>query len=271
MSQQWRWCMFEIMSGMAYQSKRDPDLLPRSSQLEQRVVKLRANNLRGNIAASAAAQGPPTTSPSSTAQPSSSTGSQLQHPRPTSWPSTSIPEGGSETCSTPSRSEFQWKLCSRIWPPSKRAVSKIGWMVACISLVATILALSPAFKGQTMSQEALDLAKWDARREFIEQCKELMVYIPMHVSQSGSTHSDADLNRPKAKHQPHWNVDKLYGTDYLLRLTWISALWGVRWISCSTAAPRHLRKGEETRQVLGLFAYPCYCSPERRSAFLLSR
>lgn len=74
------------------------------------------------------------------------------------------------TCSTLGFFQTCWKL-----------LSKLSWIAVCITLVTTILALSPAFKSQTISQEALDIAKWDALKEFIEQCKGLVVYIPLHL------------------------------------------------------------------------------------------
>jgi hypothetical protein len=50
-----------------------------------------------------------------------------------------------------------------------------GGVLAFATIVFTVLALAPAFSGQKISKESLDLAKWTAWKEFIEKCNEVVV------------------------------------------------------------------------------------------------
>src|SRR3954462_12422471 len=58
---------------------------------------------------------------------------------------------------------------------SERAIAQLGWIVAISSLAITAIALAPGFMAQRMTGSALDLAKWTALKDFMDQCRLMMV------------------------------------------------------------------------------------------------
>jgi hypothetical protein len=46
-------------------------------------------------------------------------------------------------------------------------------------MIMTIVSLLPGFKGQDLSKKALDLAEWTALKDYIEQCKGILVSLPL--------------------------------------------------------------------------------------------
>jgi hypothetical protein len=57
------------------------------------------------------------------------------------------------------QSQYSWWLIKSKISVSEKAASHLGWAVAFLSLIFTVLALSPAFKSQTAAQKALTLAE----------------------------------------------------------------------------------------------------------------
>ena len=58
---------------------------------------------------------------------------------------------------------------------SNCTIKSFGWIVAFLSLVATVLVISPTFKGQDAAEQALQLAKWTASKDFLEHCEAKLV------------------------------------------------------------------------------------------------
>lgn len=74
---------------------------------------------------------------------------------------------------TPSlRSSLSWKSFRSNMTLSERTSSHLGWAIAFLSVLFTIVALSPAFKSQSMTERALQLAEWTALKDFFEECRE---------------------------------------------------------------------------------------------------
>lgn len=48
----------------------------------------------------------------------------------------------------------------------------LKWLLAILGLLLAVVALSPAFKSQVMTERALQLAEWTALKDFIEECRE---------------------------------------------------------------------------------------------------
>jgi hypothetical protein len=55
---------------------------------------------------------------------------------------------------------------------SEKASAHLGWVIAFLSVLFTVVALSPAFKSHSMTERALVLAEWTALKDFIEECRE---------------------------------------------------------------------------------------------------
>jgi hypothetical protein len=55
---------------------------------------------------------------------------------------------------------------------SEKASAHLGWVIAFLSVLFTVVALSSAFKSQSMTERALKLAEWTAPKDFIEECRE---------------------------------------------------------------------------------------------------
>ncbi|KAF2707914.1 ankyrin [Pleomassaria siparia CBS 279.74] len=70
------------------------------------------------------------------------------------------------------RSSLSWKSIRSTINVSERTSAQLGWAVAFISVLLTIVTLSPAFKSQTLSEKALQLAEWTALKDYIEECRE---------------------------------------------------------------------------------------------------
>jgi hypothetical protein len=70
------------------------------------------------------------------------------------------------------RPSLSWtSIRSRI-SVSERTSAQLGWAVAFLSVLLTIVTLSPAFKSQNLSEKAYRLAEWTALKDFIEECRE---------------------------------------------------------------------------------------------------
>lgn len=57
---------------------------------------------------------------------------------------------------------------------SGKTIANIGWMVVCATMSISFIALAPAFRDQETSDQALRLAKWTAKKDFKEACKDLV-------------------------------------------------------------------------------------------------
>lgn len=58
---------------------------------------------------------------------------------------------------------------------SVEAIAIIGCVVASFSLIITIVALLPSFKGEQLARKELQLAQWTASKEYLQRCEELAV------------------------------------------------------------------------------------------------
>lgn len=96
---------------------------------------------------------------------------------PTPDPTPEEPEPQSVTADTPTsapslRPSLSWKSFRSSLSISEKTSSHLGWAIALLSVLFTIVALSPAFKSQDMSEKALELAEWTALKDYIEECRE---------------------------------------------------------------------------------------------------
>ena len=55
---------------------------------------------------------------------------------------------------------------------SEKTSANLGWTIAFLSVLFTIIALSPTFKSQFLSEKQLKLAQWTALKDYIEECRE---------------------------------------------------------------------------------------------------
>ncbi|KAF1830223.1 hypothetical protein BDW02DRAFT_573274 [Decorospora gaudefroyi] len=79
----------------------------------------------------------------------------------------------SSAASAPSlRPSVSWTSIRSTFTFSEKTSTHLGWVVALVGALFTVVALSPAFKSQGMSQRALELAEWTALKDFIEECRE---------------------------------------------------------------------------------------------------
>ncbi|KAJ4223450.1 hypothetical protein NW759_006085 [Fusarium solani] len=87
---------------------------------------------------------------------------------------------------------------------SVEAIAITGCVVGLLSLIVTIVALLPSFKGEELAIAQLKLAVWAASNEYLQQ--------PKDQSQSGSVSSDCEeaMKRP-AKPPPSVYVSADYG------------------------------------------------------------
>ncbi|KAH7124015.1 ankyrin repeat-containing domain protein [Dendryphion nanum] len=75
--------------------------------------------------------------------------------------------------STPSlRPSLSWKSFRSTISVSEKTSAQLGWAVAFMSVLFTIVTLSPAFRSQASSERALKLAEWTALKDYIEECRE---------------------------------------------------------------------------------------------------
>jgi hypothetical protein len=70
------------------------------------------------------------------------------------------------------RSNVSWKSFRTTFSLSEKKTAHLRWLVALISVLLTIVALSPAFRSQDLSERALRLAEWTALKDYIEECRE---------------------------------------------------------------------------------------------------
>ncbi|UPK96334.1 hypothetical protein LCI18_007269 [Fusarium solani-melongenae] len=87
---------------------------------------------------------------------------------------------------------------------SVEAIAITGCVVAFLSLIVTIVALLPSFKGEELAIAQLKLAVWTASNEYLQQCRD--------QSKSGSVSSDCEeaMKRP-VKPPPSVYVSANYG------------------------------------------------------------
>lgn len=116
---------------------------------------------------------------------------------PTQPPDTPEPQAVTEDASssppTSIRSSRSWKSFRSSITLSEKASSHLGWAIAFLSVLFTIVALSPAFKSQDTSEKALRLAEWTALKDYIEECREEL---------AAGIQSQACLRAMKAKLPP---------------------------------------------------------------------
>lgn len=80
-----------------------------------------------------------------------------------------------QTSPTPApslRPSLSWKSVRSTLSVSEKTSAQIGWAVAFLSVLFTIVTLSPTFRSQATSERALKLAEWTALKDFIEECRE---------------------------------------------------------------------------------------------------
>ncbi|KAF1959132.1 ankyrin [Byssothecium circinans] len=70
------------------------------------------------------------------------------------------------------RPSLSWKSFRSSISLPEKASANLGWAIALLSVLFTIVSLSPAFRSQGMSERALKLAEWTALKDFIEECRE---------------------------------------------------------------------------------------------------
>ena len=70
------------------------------------------------------------------------------------------------------RSSLSWRSFRSSITLSEKTSAHLGWVIAFLSVLFTVVALSPAFKSQSMTERALELAEWTALKDFIEECRE---------------------------------------------------------------------------------------------------
>ncbi|KAF2270400.1 hypothetical protein CC78DRAFT_132035 [Lojkania enalia] len=70
------------------------------------------------------------------------------------------------------RPSLSWKSFRSSISVSEKTMAQLGWIIAFLSVLLTIVALSPAFKSQNASEKALRIAEWTALKDFIEECRE---------------------------------------------------------------------------------------------------
>lgn len=70
------------------------------------------------------------------------------------------------------RPSLSWKSVRSTISVSEKTSAQIGWAVAFLSVLFTIVTLSPTFRSQATSERALKLAEWTALKDFIEECRE---------------------------------------------------------------------------------------------------
>ncbi|KAF2442618.1 ankyrin [Karstenula rhodostoma CBS 690.94] len=81
--------------------------------------------------------------------------------------------GRTGTSSTSSLgTSLSWQSVRSSLSPSAKTSATLGWTIALLSVVFTIVALSPTFRSQTMSEKSLQLAEWTALKDYIEECRE---------------------------------------------------------------------------------------------------
>ncbi|KAF2682355.1 hypothetical protein K458DRAFT_390842 [Lentithecium fluviatile CBS 122367] len=83
--------------------------------------------------------------------------------------------GTADTSSSPPaslRTNASWKSFRSTFSIPEEKKAHLGWLIALLSVLLTIVALSPAFKSQDMSEKALRLAEWTALKDYIEECRE---------------------------------------------------------------------------------------------------
>ncbi|CAI6092265.1 unnamed protein product, partial [Clonostachys chloroleuca] len=54
---------------------------------------------------------------------------------------------------------------------SENILAAIGWAIAIAGLIFAAISLKPGFESQDLSKQALELAQWTARKDYIEQCQ----------------------------------------------------------------------------------------------------
>lgn len=82
----------------------------------------------------------------------------IAHPQPSPTPSL--------------RPSLSWKSVRSTLTVSEKTSAQLGWAVAFLSVVFTIVTLSPAFRSQSLSEKSVKLAEWTALKDFIEECRE---------------------------------------------------------------------------------------------------
>ncbi|KAL2212055.1 hypothetical protein CC79DRAFT_1393302 [Sarocladium strictum] len=113
-----------------------------------------------------------------------------------------LPHSTSSTSTSERSSYFIIILATSLWVwISQNRLAVLGAGVTFAGFVIGLAALVPAFAGQDLSQEALELARWTAMKDFIEQCWERKANGP--VSDDCENAMAASLPPP-----PHMDFDK---------------------------------------------------------------
>ncbi|KAF2187209.1 hypothetical protein K469DRAFT_570897 [Zopfia rhizophila CBS 207.26] len=105
-----------------------------------------------------------TSTTTNTSLPSPASSPPPSEPQPSFTPQDSQPHS--------LQSSSSWKSFRSTITFSEKTTSQLGWAIACLSVVITIVALSPAFKSQTAAEKALQIAEWTALKDYIEDCRE---------------------------------------------------------------------------------------------------
>ncbi|KAF2733238.1 ankyrin [Polyplosphaeria fusca] len=100
----------------------------------------------------------------------------------------------SPTAPAPSiRPSVSWNSVRSRFSVSEKTSAQLGWAVAFLSVVITIVTLAPTFRAQASSDRALQLAEWTALKDYIEECREEL---------AAGIQSQACLKAMKAKLPP---------------------------------------------------------------------
>jgi hypothetical protein len=114
-----------------------------------------------------------TIDPTITSQPSiANTHSASSAVQPTPQSPQSVTSGPQLSTAPSLRPSLTWKSVRSSISVSERTSAQLGWAVAFLSVLLTIVTLSPAFKSQILSEKAYKLAEWTALKDYIEECRE---------------------------------------------------------------------------------------------------
>jgi hypothetical protein len=118
-------------------------------------------------------------SPSSAQVPDQANRTSTTQPTATTPPATTPPATATQHSSTPSAAPpttTREPVVKKTWKTITSKFPTVSlWIIAFLGLFFAAFALWPALIGDKAAEEALELAKWTALKDFREQCKNLIV------------------------------------------------------------------------------------------------